>query len=626
MINIRFFVIFLAAVILVAPAKTESQASYTPAALNSGKLGGKDYLPLSSVREGMKGKAWTVFRGSEPEEFNVEILGVVPGSIGPKQDMIIGRLSGGQADRTAVFAGMSGSPVYVDGKLIGAISYSFPFSKEPICGITPIEQMVSIFDEKQRDNRSEVDQQAFSFAEIASTEWNDRMPRGAVSYSGRLLGGEPGSMLSAVAGQSFRPIGTPVTFSGFRQETLDLFGPKLMAAGLIPVSAAGGSARITPLKKADANTLKPGSSVSMQLSRGDYSLAASGTVTARDGEKIYAFGHPFLSLGASELPMSESSVVIVIPNVNNSFKMAVPGDMVGTMTQDRATGVFGKLGRAPKMIPVTLDLTTSRGQKETLKFEITRDDFLTPLLLNITIYNSIVALERGIGDLDIRIDGNIDLAGQPMIPITRRYAGSTSSQLAATSVSGPVSVLLRSRFEDLEITGINLNIASAESGQTAVLDRISIDRSEVKAGETIMLKAYARTPAGRIFVQEVPFTLPQGTPEGKMTIAIGDGASIQRDEAIQHFVPGDLSELVDIINGVKTHDRLYLKVTRTTQGAVIGSSEMPNLPPSVLATINNGRTSGGISKTTQTVVAESQLPPSEFLITGNKSLTLNVVR
>ncbi len=626
MINARFLAVFVLVLSLTGNAVAQSPASSASSGTTAGKLGEKDYLPLSSVKEGMRGKAWTVFRGSEPEEFEVEILGIVPGSIGPKQDMIVGRISGGQADRTAVFAGMSGSPVYVDGKLIGAISYSFPFAKEPICGITPIEQMVSIFNEKQRETASPKGRQTFSFAEIASAEWDRPLPPSAVSADGRLIGAVPGSMLSAVAGQSFRPIGTPVTFSGFRQETLDLFGPKLMAAGLVPVAAAGGSAAVTPMKKADANTLKPGASVTMQLSRGDYTLAAHGTVTARDGEKIYAFGHPFLSLGASELPMSESSVVIVIPNMNNSFKMAVPGDMVGTMTQDRATGVFGKLGQAPKMIPVKLNLTTSRGQKEVLDLEVARDDFLTPLLLNITIYNSIVAQERGIGDLEIIIDGDIKLAGQPVIPINRRYAGSMSSQMAATSVSGPVNVLLRSRFDDLEITGIDLNITSAESGQTAVLDRVSIDRTEVKAGETIMMKAYARTPSGQVYVQDIPVTIPKGTPEGKINMTVGDGSSIQRDEAIQQFVPGDLSELVGIINKVKTPDRLYLKITRTTQGAVIGASEMPNLPPSVLATINSGRTTGGITKTTQTVVSESLLPQSEFVITGSMSLTLDVVR
>ncbi len=186
----------------------------------------------------------------------------------------------------------------------------------------------------------------------------------------------------------------------------------LSSVGLLPVASVGGAAKITPLKEATDKTLLGGTSVSMQLVRGDYSMAASGTVTFRDGEKIYAFGHPFLNLGMSDLPMSESHVVTVIPNLNNSFKLAVPDAMVGSMTQDRATGVFGSLGQSPKMIPVKLNLETSRNNQETLNFEVAKDDFLTPLLLNIAIYNSLVANERGMGDSTVEIKGEIKLKNQ----------------------------------------------------------------------------------------------------------------------------------------------------------------------------------------------------------------------
>jgi hypothetical protein len=303
-------------------------------------------FPLSELKEGMRGVARTVFRGSEPEEFTVEILGVLPGGIGPKQDMIVGRISGGGADRTSVFAGMSGSPVYIDGKLVGAISYSFPFSKEPICGITPIEQMIAIFEQKPAAMPKPAEPRSLSFAEIASTSLDLSWAGGeakTVSNSGN------GSQMASYNGQTFQPIATPVTFSGFSQQTLDLFAPQLMRVGLMPVSAAGGTSSIQPMKTPDSTTLVGGDSVSMQLTRGDYSLAASGTVTFRDGNKIYAFGHPFLSLGISDLPMSESHVVTVIPNLNNSFKLAVPDAMVGSMTQDRATARACRQEWAPKI-------------------------------------------------------------------------------------------------------------------------------------------------------------------------------------------------------------------------------------------------------------------------------------
>lgn len=583
------------------------------------------FMPLSEIREGMRGTARTVFRGNEPEEFNVEILGVVPGGVGPKQDLIIGKISGGSADRTSVFAGMSGSPVYINGKLVGAISYSFPFSKEPICGITPIEQMVAIFEQRPLPTAKSVPR-SFSFGELASTNWQPDFSPYSLQDGSRLTGMSPDSMLMSVAGQTFRPIATPVTFNGISQTALDRFAPQLLQAGLIPVAAAGGTSPITPLKKADQTTLQGGDSVSMHLTRGDYGIAASGTVTLRDGEKIYAFGHPFLGLGTSELPMSESHVVTVIPSVNNSFKLAVADSMVGVMTQDRATGVYGKLGTAPKMIPVRLNLVTSRGQTETYNFEVVRDDFLTPLLLNITIYNSLVAQERSIGDSTIFIDGEIKVKGNDPIKLERRFAGGQALQISAGSVAAPVSALLRGRFDGLEISCINVDLKVVDGSSTATLERLAIDRTQVRAGETLEVQAFARTSSGEVFVQRIPVKIGSEMPAGIYSVTVGDGGVIQKNDAIQQFTPRDLAELIDTINKIRLPDRLYAKTFRTTSGAVIGSSEMPNLPPSVLATLNNDRMTGGVKPSVQTVTSVIEIAPANFIISGEQTLTFEVIK
>jgi hypothetical protein len=603
----------------------QTQAKYEskPVVAKTSKV---QFFPMSELKEGMRGTARTVFRGTEPEEFTVEILGVVPGAIGPHQDMIVGRISGGSADRTSVFAGMSGSPVYIDGKLVGAISYSFPFSKEPICGITPIAQMIGIFENNQNLKSKPKESRPFSFAELASTEWKPNFPNNATVSSSVMAGGNANSALSAVAGQTFQPIATPISFSGFSQQTLNVFAPQLAAVGLLPVASVGGAARITPLKKAEENTLQGGASVSMQLTRGDYSMAAAGTVTYRDGDKIYAFGHPFLSLGTADLPMSESHVVTVIPNLNNSFKLAVPDAMVGSMTQDRATGVFGKLGQAPKMIPVKLNLETSRNNQETLNFEVANDDFLTPLLLNIAVYNSIVANERGIGDTTIEISGEIKLKGQESIKIQRRFTGGQASQIAGYSVAAPVNTLLQSRFDNVEISGVNLNLTSIDGSKTAVLERLALDKREVKAGESFEVQAFVRTEAGKIFSQKVLVKIPADTPSGTLTVAVGDGGSMQQTAASKQFVPKDLTELVKTINGIKKGDRLYVQTYRTSNGAIIGSKEMPNLPPSMLATLNNDRTAGGFKPTVLTVLTDQELPPAEFIITGQQVLTIEVIK
>jgi SpoIVB peptidase S55 len=582
------------------------------------------FFPLSEIKEGMRGKALTVFRGSSAEEFNVEILGVVPGAVGPKQDLIIGRLSGGGADRTAVFAGMSGSPVYIDGKLVGAISYSFPFSKEPICGITPIEQMLAMFEQKQGIKTKSTEPRAFSFAELAATNWKPNFPNGAVVQSSILMSGN--SALNSVAGQAFQPIATPVAFSGFSQETLNLFAPQLAQVGLMPVSAVGGAAKISPMKKANENTLQGGASVSMQLSRGDYSLAASGTVTLRDGEKIYAFGHPFLNLGTSDLPMAESSVVTVIPSLNNSFKLAVPDAMVGSMTQDRQTGVYGRLGLAPKMIPVKLTLETSRNNIQTLNYEVVKDDFLTPLLLNITVYNTITSNERSLGDSTIEVTGEIKFKNNESIKIERRFSGMQSPQQTAATIAVPVSAVLRSRFEDAEITEINLHLSSVDGSKNANLERMTLDRTQVRAGETFEVQAFVRADSGRIFAQKIPVTIPFDTPAGMLLVSVGDGGSVQQVAVSQMFVPKTSGELIRTINEIKKDDRLYVQTYRVTNGAIIGAKELPNLPPSVLATLNSDRAAGGVKPTLMTVLTEQELPPAEFIISGQQVLTIEVVK
>jgi hypothetical protein len=583
------------------------------------------YFPLAELKAGMKGTARTVFRGSEPEEYQVEIIGVVPGAVGPKQDMIVGRISGGSADRTSVFAGMSGSPVYIDGKLVGAIAYSFPFSKEPICGITPIAQMLSIFEQNQNIKTKAKEPRAVSFAELASTDWKANYPSSATISNSFLANVSSGSALNSIIGQSFQPIATPVAFNGFSPETLNRFAPQLLSVGLLPVSAVGGAARISPLKTATEKTLQGGAAVSMALVRGDSSMAASGTVTMRDGDKIYAFGHPFLSLGIADLPMSESSVVTVIPNVNNSFVIAVPNQMVGTMTQDRATGVFGRLGQSPKMIPVKIKLETSRGQTETFNFEIAKDDFLTPILLNMTIYNAVVANERGLGDSMIELKGEIKIKNQQSVKLERRFAGASAVQIAAASVSIPVNALLDSRFDNVEISEVNLNLTSVDGSRTAILERIALDKTEVKAGETFEVQAFVRTDTGRIFSQKIPVSIPADTPSGMLTVTVSDGGAMNAAAvAARQFIPKNLSELIKVINEIKKADRLYVQTNRITNGAIIGASEMPNLPPSMLATMNSDRTAGGFKPTLLTVLTEQELAPAEFIVLGQQILTIEV--
>ena len=586
---------------------------------------GPALFPLEDLRPGMKGTARTVFSGSETEEFGVEILGVLPGFPGPRQSAIIARLSGANVEKTGVFAGMSGSPVYIDGKIVGAIAFSFPFGKEPIAGITPIKQMIDLFDRGPENVRPK-EPRVVSFAQLAGTDWKPNLPKPAVSSVSLLAPVSAGSPLMPLLGQQMAPIATPLVFSGISQESLSVFAPQLVASGLLPVSGAGGSAAVTPLAEVNENTFPPGSSISVQLVRGDYSLAAAGTVTMRDGDRIYAFGHPFLSLGASDMPMAESSVVTVISNMSNSFKLAVPGRMVGAISQDRASGIFGLLGKAPKMIPVKINLHTSRDRIETYSYEIATDSFLTPLLLNITLFNTITSSERALGDSTITMKGEIRVNGQETIQIDRRFSANNAPIMAAGSIAAPVSSLLASGFDDVQLDGITLDISSSETKYAGTLERVTLDRTEVQRGEKVEVQAYVRTESGKQFVQRIPIQIPEDAPAGQLLVFVGDGGALQEGSAAKSFVPRDLSQLVKAINTVKKSDRLYVKLFRITPGAVIGTNELPSLPPSMVATLNSDRTSGGYTPTVLSPVYETELPPAEFVISGQQLIAIDIVR
>lgn len=615
----------LAGVVVSAQKPAAIQKSTTAEKAAAATANGPALFALEDLRPGMKGTARTVFSGTEPEEFGVEILGVLPGFPGPRQSSIIARLTGANVEKTGVFAGMSGSPVYIDNKLVGAIAFSFPFSKEPIAGITPIQQMIDIFEKGSGQATRAHEPRAVSFAQLASTEWKPTLPKQSITSTSLIAPVSAGSPLLPLLGQQMTPIATPVVFSGISQESLQMFAPQLMANGLLPVSGAGGSAGITPLAKATEKTLASGTSVSVQLVRGDYSIAASGTVTLRDGNRIYAFGHPFLSLGASDMPMSETAVVTVIPNVNNSFKLSVPGAMMGSISQDRASGVFGELGQAPKMIPVKINLHTSRDRSETFNYEIANDSFLTPLLLNITVFNTITSSERALGDSTITIKGAINVKGQEPVEVDRRFSAGNSPILAAGSVAGPMSSLLGSGFDDVQIEGVTLDISSSDSKYAGTLERIALSKTEARRGERIEVQAYVRTESGKQFVQRIPVQIPEDAIPGQLLVFVGDGGALQEGSAAKAFVPQDLGQLVRAINKVKKSDRLYVKLFRITPGAVIGTSELPNLPPSMVATLNSDRTSGGYTPTVLSPVYEMELPPAEFVISGQQLIGLDIV-
>jgi hypothetical protein len=299
--------------------------------------------------------------------------------------------------------------------------------------------------------------------------------------------------------------------------------------------------------------------------------------------------------------------------------------MMGSISQDRASGVFGELGQAPKMIPVKIQLHTSRDRSDTYSYEIANDSFLTPLLLNLTVFNTITSSERALGDSTITIKGAINVRGQESIELDRRFSAANSPVLAAGSVAAPISSLLGSGFDDVQIEGVSLDISSTDSKYAATLERIALNKTEAHRGEQIEVQAYVRTESGKQFVQRIPVQIPNDATPGQLLVFVGDGGALQEGSSSRAFVPQDLGQLVRAINKVKKSDRLYVKLFRITPGAVIGTSELPNLPPSVVATLNSDRNSGGYTPTVLSPVYETELPPAEFVVSGQQLIALEIV-
>jgi len=603
------------------------------------EAGKRDFLPLSEVKPGMKGVGRTVFAGDKIEEFQAEILGVLE-NITPKQSAILAKLSGGPLERTGVMGGMSGSPVYIDGKMIGAVAFSFPFSKEAIAGITPIQQMVNIFDkpaEPIRVDPIKIDVsvvppfRAIGFS--PALDLSILSPLGQRSFSVSPQSANLNPNLQGLTGQFFQYIDTPVSLSGFTPRAAQLFRDTFQQLGMSVIPAGGmtvGSGSNELARNTD--DIQPGSALAVQLIRGDLGLGASatGTVTFRDDEKVYAFGHPWLSVGPVQLPFSKAKVISLLPNLNNSFKIAVPTELAGAITQDRSQGLYGAVGVMPKLIPLTINLKSSRNKLEIYKYEVVNDRFLTPFLMNAAVFSTITSNERALGESTLQVSGKISVKGQPEVKFENRFSGETNSHVfASMAVVQPLSFILGSGFDNVAVENVTVDITSIDEKRTAVLDRVWADRERVKAGETVILAAFLRAANGGEHVEKFPIDIPADMPAGTLQLTVADGSTLTAVEnrvLRQSFSPRDLDQLIRAINHIRKNDRVYVRLQRPEPSVLIRGEEFSNLPPSFSSVITSDRTSSSTLMTLRSSnLYEYELPSTPFVISGQRSLTIEVV-
>lgn len=582
------------------------------------------FMRVEEIRPGMKGTGRTIFKGQNIEEFQCEILGVLK-NIGPNQNAIMARLAGGNLEKSGIFAGMSGSPIYIDGKMIGAVAWSIPFLTEPIAGITPIHEIIDVFQEAKPivEPKTRTKQQSrmswASFKQSSpllmtaadSSQWAFRLPEGLLNTGG--------SSPNDGSARMFRPIATPLVLSGFTARALQSFAPQFQFLGLVPMQ--GGASAARGKLRPDVG-LEPGSTIAVSLVSGDMDVSASGTVTHRDGNRIYAFGHPFLNIGTTDMPLSRAEVLAVLPSLQNSEKLSVGTELVGAIRQDRSTGIQGVLGETAGMIPVSIALVNQQKRRRQFAFEVINDKFLTPFLLNLTIYNTILSSERGLGYSTLQVRGRISLDGQPDIHIENSFSSDSNSPVfASLSVAQPVGFLLASGYENLRFKEITLEIDSYEEARNALLERVWCDRAEVKPGEEVRIEAFLRKDNGEEILESYPIKIIEDVPPGPLSILVGGGDAIERYDARENpdnFIPRDLGQVVKLINNLKKQDRLYVRLFRRERGAVVHGEGLPGLPPSIYALLQSPKTQGGSDPIGISTFMEYELPASDYVISGMK--------
>lgn len=588
-------------------------------------------MPVEELRPGMVGVGRTVFDGTHVEEFKAHIIGVLENVIGPHRNLILARLEGGPLANTGVIAGMSGSPVYVDGKLIGAVSYALgSFSKEPIAGITPIAEMtdsatfnaprpaaarVKVDFPLTRDGLIAAFRRALNWNRPFADRPDDARLAGASTVSG-ISGGELGTLL--------RPIATPLVMSGFEPDVADLLGSAFREQGFVPTGGAGAAGARAGEMPFDG-PLKPGDAIGVALVTGDLQLGGTGTVTHIDGDRVYAFGHPMYNLGPTEYPMTRAYVYTVLPSLFSSMKLSSTGEVIGTFTQDRATTIAGQLGPGPDMVPLTMTLQSDRAPKRTFHFGLVNDQLFTPLMAYATVLNTVGQYERQFGSATFQIRGAAKVKNHEPVTFNNMFSGDQASMAAAAYVVGPITYLVGNDYEKVELEGIDIDVTTAEHPKTATLERIWLDDPRPRAGRTVPLKMLLRTYRGDDVVRTLPIQIPANV-SGTLSLLVSDGARLAQAELRDTRAPNQVRSVDQVIRSMnkgRRNDTLYVKLLGSDAGAVVNGELLSSLPPSVLGVLEGDRNGGTFNPLHSATIAEWELQ-TDNLVTGARTLSITV--
>jgi hypothetical protein len=591
------------------------------------KAGKVEIMPLSEVKPGMKGTAWTVFQGNKPEPVPIEIVGLMKNAWGPKQDIILAKM-GGKAIRTNVAGGMSGSPVYIDGKLVGAVALRLSvFSPDAVCGITPIELMLEIkdFDKSRPEDPRTPDKLASRAKQVA------------------VPGGMLGQLVAAGASPDLPqqmpmmvPIESPLVLSGFSDATLDAFGPLFRNLGIAAVEGGASSALHTNTPAPGwQHSLNPGETVAGVLVDGDMSVTGLGTVTYNDGNRVLAFGHPFFNLGPVDMPMAKGDVLMTLASAFQPNKMANATEIVGSLHQDRHSGIMGVLGATTPMIPVTMKVRSVDDKEQVIKekdfhFNVFVQQKWTPYLMMLTLFNSVSQLNESAEEATYRLSGKVDLGGQTSLSLSTMQASGEMPMPAPMMLAGwfgdKFNRLYLNNVKTPDVKRVSVTVDLMPERRVATIENAWVANPDVRPGDEVACKVFLRPYRGDRITREFNIKIPDGLAKGDHRILLSDAETISRMQnmagAANRFM--DLPETVSLLNQERTNNKLYVSLVESSPTAYYDDKTLPSLPPSVLNVMQAGRTSSRSLFTSPETALQQMALPFDYVVTGSYSLRIHV--
>ena len=567
-----------------------------------------DTFPLNKIQAGMHGIAYTVFQGTKPEPMDVEVLGILKNANGPKGDIILVRLGGEKAQYTGVVAGMSGSPVYINGKLVGAIAFRIgEFSKEPIAGVTPISEMLEI-------------------SAIDSTPTSVPVQSKSLPL---LTSKTSGPAVSSVPVQSFanylKPIDTPLVFSGFSEDAVQRFAPQFASQGIVPVMGVGSASSVK-----QPEPIVPGSAVSAVLVSGDMNIAATCTVTYIDAAHLLACGHPLMQFGMVDLPMTKAEVLATLPSPLNAFKIVNATETVGSFVQDRHNGIMGEFGKKAEMIPVTLTIHGGTTPK-VFHYEVLNNARLSPVAISTTVYNALHGVNEYGDETTYAMKGEISVGGFPQVKLEDMFAASAdglqpAAMMAASAIGGSFGRIYDNPYSTPDIKGLQLDFEVTNERRWARLESARTDVSEARPGDEVMVEVLLRPYRGDAVIEHVPVRIPTSASKGStLHVLVSDGDMLDRlrrgPSTVQKL---DLASTIGVLNKQHVNNRVYVSVLDQDPEAVVADKVMPALPLSVMNVMDGMRGTEDMTVLGESSVSETATAPLDFVISGAQLLTVTI--